>query len=541
MKKISTIEAKTKDELNGRVEHAKKRVAAYCRVSSDTSKQMASFDTQVQYYTNYIQSRKDWEFAGIYSDGGISGTEAQNRREFNRLLRDCRIGKIDIILTKSISRFARNAADCIEAVRLLKLYNVSVIFERENINTQSAESELFLAVLSSLAQEESFNISQNIKWSIQKRFKKGKLLINTRRFLGYDSDGVGGLIVNEQEAAIVKRIFNDYISGSSINDIKASLEADRVKTVTELSKWPEATIRGILTNEKYKGAAILQKTYTPDFLSHKKKVNRGELPQYYIENSHPAIVSKKVFDKVQALMAERAGMFGNNAGDRNKYSKQYTFSGKLICGKCGQKLKRRIWNSKEKSKQVVWQCTTYIKQGKEACDMKALDDITLKAVFVRAFNRFFTDGEALMKTFLANVSKVLGSENKESQELKEQRDKTSNELKLLIRQHIKGELKQEDFLKKQTCLQDELQKIRGQMDRCCEVETKKEETLKRTSEIQAVLKGREGIIEEFDEEIFAALVEKVLLISPTQLHFELKNGIVLKESFIKKKGIHGLQ
>lgn len=324
-------------------------------------------------------------------------------------------------------------------------------------------------------------------------------------------------------------------------DIKASLEADRVKTVTGLFKWPEATIRGILTNEKYKGEAVLQKTYTPDFLTHRKKVNRGELPKYYIENSHPAIISKKIFDKVQSLMAERAGMFGNNAGERDKYSKQYVFSGKLICRKCGQKLKRRIWNSKEKSKQVVWQCTTYIKQGKLACDMKALDDITLKAVFVRVFNCFFTDGEALMKTFLSNVSRALGSENKESQELKEQMEKTSSELKLLIRQHIKGELRQEDFIKRQSGLQEELQRLRGQMGMCSEVETKKEEALKRTDEIKAVLEERDGVIEEFDEEIFAALVEKVLVISPTQLHFELKNGMVLKESFTKKKGIHGLQ
>lgn len=350
MKKVTTIAAKKREEIKGRSLKPRLRVCAYCRVSSNSNEQMESFETQVAYYTEYINQRPEWEFAGVYADSGITGTGREKRTEFNRMLKDSQNGKIDLIVTKSISRFARNTADCLDAVRFLKSLGVAVYFERENINTMSAESELILSVLSSIAQEESRSISENIRWSLKKRFRQGKVTVTTKRFLGYDTSKNGELVVNPVEAEIVKRIFKEYIAGKSIRDIKRGLEGDGIKTVTGLGKWPEGTIRGVLTNEKYYGDAVLQKTYTVDYLSHKKKRNRGEVPLYHVKGNHVPIVSKEEFDLVQKLMAERAAKYGNLPENREKYARRYVFSGKIIYGNCGATFRRRTWNSKTKHK-----------------------------------------------------------------------------------------------------------------------------------------------------------------------------------------------
>lgn len=542
MKRVSTISPKVKAVQN-EPPKARLKVCGYCRVSSSSVEQMASYEAQVAYYTGYIQQNAEWEFAGIYADEGITGTRKESRVEFNRMLTDAKAGRINLIITKSISRFARNTADCLEIVRYLKDLGVAVFFERENINTLSAESELLLTVLASIAQEESRSTSENIKWAYQKKFQKGKAVINTGRFLGYDMDETGQLQVNPAEARIVKLIFREYIAGKGTQAIADLLETMNIRTVTGSSRWYESAIRNILTNEKYCGDLVQQKTYTESYLTHRKKKNKGELPMYQVRGNHEAIILREEFDLVQRLMAERAVKYGNLPGNRDKYARLYSFSGKVVCGHCGATFKRRTWNGKEQSKQIVWQCGTYIKEGKSACSMKALDDITLKAVFVRAFNKFYKNKDTLLKRFLDNVEKVLKINNTNGQysNLEFEEGKLIGQMKELIRKQIKGIAEPVIFQAEYERLKERLAEIRSQKDSLGGNESNLAEVKARTQEIAAVLEGRINVMGDFDEDICSALVERVKVLSPTHLVFELKNGLSIEQKFIKRKGINGLQ
>ena len=286
-KSITVIPAKTNQtNLAENLELQKKRVAAYCRVSTDQEEQLSSYEAQVNYYTNYIEKNPDYELAGIYADEGITGTTTKKREQFNRMIKDCNAGKIDMIITKSISRFARNTLDCLNFVRQLKDLGVGVMFEKENIFTLDGKGEVLLSILSSLAQDESRSISENSTWGIRRRFEQGKLHINHTKFLGYDKDKNGNLVVNEKQAKIVRRIYKEFLDGKGANRIARDLELSGVPNWNGKAKWYEGSIRKMLTNEKYKGDALLQKTYTVDFLSKKRADNNGEVPQYYVEDSH---------------------------------------------------------------------------------------------------------------------------------------------------------------------------------------------------------------------------------------------------------------
>lgn len=543
MKKVLTILPKTKATMSEAPLAAKLKVCAYCRVSSASSEQMDSYENQVAYYTGYIQQKTEWEFAGVYADGGITGTKKEGRTEFNRMIRDAQAGRMDLIITKSISRFVRNTADCLETVRCLKELGVAVFFERENINTLSAESELLLTVLASIAQEESRSTSENIKWAYQKKFEKGKVVVISSRFLGYDLNVNGQLKVNPAEAQIVKLIFCEYIAGKGTEAIADLLTAMNIRTVTGSSKWQASVVRGILTNEKYCGDLVQQVTFTENYLTHRKKKNRGELPMYRVQNNHEAIIARADFALVQLLMAERAAKYGNLPGDRGKYLNRYSFSGKLVCGHCGANFIRRTWNSKGPTKQIVWQCGTYIKEGKAACSMKAVDDITLKAVFVRAFNKLYKNKGTMLKRFLDNVEKGLRAENISGQDRKLELaiDRVGEQMKALIRRQIKDSSASMDFQVEYANLQEQLEELRNQKNDKGGDGNKLAEVKARTQEITAVLEGQVYIMEEFDEEICSALVERVKVLTPTHLFFELKNGLAIEQKFVKERGIHGLQ
>jgi len=353
-------------------ENKKKRVCAYARVSTGSDAQGESLENQIQYYENLISNNPDYEYAGVFADRGITGT-TDNRPEFQRMLNLAREGKIDLIITKSISRFARNTAIMLQVVRELKDIGVEIIFEKENIKTLSGDGELMLTVLSSFAQEESKNISDNLKWRVKKKFERGELIINTTRFLGYDKDEYGDLVINPKEAEIVKRIFEDYLKGKGTFTIAKELNENKVPTVAG-GRWQESTILNILKNEKYKGDAILQKYYTPDHLRKVSVRNEGVIDSYYIEDNHSPIVSREMWEQVQIEIAKRAKAKGNKAGDTKKYTNRYPLTGMLFCSKCGSTLRRRTWNSKHSCKKIVWQCSNYIKNGKDACSGTSIDD-----------------------------------------------------------------------------------------------------------------------------------------------------------------------
>jgi len=354
------------------VQKLKKKVCAYARVSTDTEKQGESLENQIQYYENMISSNPEYEFIGVFADRGVTGT-TENRPEFQKMLQLAREGGVDLIITKSISRFARNTAIMLEIVRELRDLGIEVRFEKENINTLSGDGELMLTVLSSFAQEESKNVSDNLKWRVRKKFEKGELIINTTRFLGYDKDEYGDLVINRQEAEVVRRIFREYLSGKGSFTIAKGLNEDGVPTIGN-GKWHDTTILGILKNEKYKGDAILQKYYTPDHLKKHSVRNDGIIDSYYIEDNHSAIVPREMWEQVQEEIEKRAKAKGNITGETDKYTKRYQLTGMLYCSKCGATLRRRTWNSKHSCRKIVWQCSNYIKNGKDACQGTKIDD-----------------------------------------------------------------------------------------------------------------------------------------------------------------------
>ena len=343
----------------GSAQSKKKRVCAYIRVSSDKEAQLDSLENQEAYFIRKYAQETGCEFVGIYSDVGISGT-SENRPAFQEMLNACMCGEIDLIHTKSISRFARNTVTVLEVSRQLKSLGIGIYFEEQDINTMSAEGELMLTVLASFAQEESYNISENQKWAIQKKFARGDVMINTNRFLGYDKDKDGNLIINEKEAEIVRMIFRMYLGGDGTFRIAKKLNELGIPTVTG-QQWHETTIRGMLKNEKYKGDCLLQKYYVPK-VGGATVANDGKVQSYYITGNHEAIIPKEEWDAVQRLRKERAEERNIDTKNTQKFKNRYPLSGKLICPYCGKHL-RRLYAYKK----YVWACSTYIDKGKKVC------------------------------------------------------------------------------------------------------------------------------------------------------------------------------
>lgn len=540
-KKVLTIEKELSNDKLDKNQNQKPRVCAYCRVSSSKEEQLHSFDAQVSHYTNYIKNNPEWEFAGIYADEGISGKSKENRTELMRMMKDCRAKKIDMIITKSISRFARNTADCIEMVRKLKELGITVYFEKENINTMRAESELILSVLSSIAQEELSSLSQNIRWSNQKRFQKGIVQVNTKRFLGYDTDENGKLVINEDEAVIVRRIYNSYILGKGVGVVARELEEDGIKTVTGKTRWSGSTIKSIISNEKYCGDAILQKTYTADTVTFKRKKNKGQLPKYYIKDNHPAIIDRKQFELVQKIRADRAGEHGNNPGDREKYKKRYSFTYKIICGKCGNTFKRQIQNAGKACETAVWGCGTYIDRGKEECSMKPIHEETIKTVFIRMFNKLYTNKDIILKPFAENVKRIVDArlEDEGIKKLDSEIEVLLNQQRMILRLKEKGYADDEIYYEEKEKLLRSIEKLRAERNEMSWELTGQDDWINRTNKVYDFIKSIDNILEEFDDEIFNAIVERIIVKSKNHITFELKNNLILDEYFEKQRGRNG--
>ncbi len=348
----------------------RKRVAAYARVSTGKDAMLHSLSAQISYYNNYIGNRGDWELAGIYADEGITGTK-ESRPEFQRMLSDCREGKVDMIITKSVTRLARNTVTVLKTARELKELGVDIYFEKENIHTMSADGELMLALLASFAQEESWSASENMKWRIRKKFEQGYLA--NACMLGYRlKDGV--LQVVPEEASVVRQIFSDFLSGMGRNAIVKKLI--RMNTPTRTGRpWNENTIYGVLRNEAYTGNLLLQKTYRSDHITKKRVKNRGELPMYYVENSHEAIIDMNTFERVQQEIKRRAKKFHKTV----KPTELYVFTGIIRCGCCGGRFSRKIANAGFKWQKSVWRCHVFDSRGKNNCRSRQIPEKILIA------------------------------------------------------------------------------------------------------------------------------------------------------------------
>lgn len=407
-KNITVIPARKRVGSTAAKEKVKKlRVAAYCRVSTETEEQNSSYEVQVAHYTEFIKKNAEWEFAGIFADDGISGTNTKKREEFNRMIDECMEGNIDLVITKSISRFARNTLDCLKYIRQLKDKNISVFFEKENINTMDAKGEVLLTIMASLAQQESQSLSQNVKLGLQYRYQQGKVQVNHNRFMGYTKDEEGNLIIVPEEAEIIKRIYREYLEGKSLAGIGRDLEKDGILTAAGKPRWRPETIKKILLNEKYIGDALLQKTFTVDFLTKKRVKNEGHVPQYYVENSHEAIIPRELFLQAQEELHRRNNIY--TGADKNKriYSSKYALSTITFCGDCGDIYRRVYWNIRGR-KEFVWRCVTRIEQGPETCKNRTVKEGDLYDAVMTAINRLLAGGDNMIRTLEENIHAVIG-------------------------------------------------------------------------------------------------------------------------------------
>ena len=390
-------------------------VAAYARVSTEKEEQEDSFERQVEHYTALINGKSDWQLVEVYADPGISGTRAEKRPNFMRMIADCRAGKIQKVMVKSISRFARNTVDALNYIRELKDLGISVFFESENIDTLTPGGEVLLTILAAMAEQESRTMSTNIKWSYQKKWQNGEVTLNTGLMLGYiksgkDEEGRDTYAINEAEAAIVRRIYREFLDGAAINRIAKGLEMDGIPTKLGRKKWNYSVIVSILTNEKYTGNAILGKTYKPDVLSKHRIKNTGKVPMYYAEGTHPAIIEQDIFEMAQTEMRRRKEADERTVGS-SRYSSKYAFSGLLVCGICGHKLRRHVRTVGSGKRVAAWGCTNRISNGRAVCDSHHVNDDVLQRTYIAAIRDMVEDADEIIEAVRDSARLVLQPEN----------------------------------------------------------------------------------------------------------------------------------
>ncbi|MCX7903057.1 MAG: recombinase family protein [Caloramator sp.] len=497
----------------------KKRVAAYARVSTDNEEQLQSFEAQMDYYTNHIKSNPDWIFVNVYTDEGISATSTKKRDGFNRMIEDALNGKIDLIITKSVSRFARNTVDTLTTVRKLKEKGVEVYFEKENIYTLDSKGELLITIMSSLAQEESRSISENVTWGQRKRFADGKLSLPYKNFLGYTKGEDGYPKIVEEEAKIVRLIYKLFLEGKTPLSIAEYLTENNILTPAGKKVWHQSTVLSILQNEKYKGDAILQKTFTVDFLTKKIKRNEGEVPQYYVENSHPAIIAPEVFDLVQMELKNRKEVKGYKTGGS-------CFSGKIVCGDCGSFYGRKVWHSNSKYRRVIWQCNSKFKND-EKCTTPHLYEDKIKKAFVEVFNSLIENKEEILKGYedilkaLTDTTKL----DKESVKLQNELEIVTEMIRKCVEENAHRALNQVEYNEKYRALVVRYENIKREIER---IEEKRlQQSAKKESILEFIkeLKQREDLITEFDEEVWIGTIDKVVVNREGKISFVFKDGM----------------
>ena len=394
----------------------RQRVAAYCRVSTDSEEQINSYTAQKAYYSQKIEETPDWEMAGLFADEGITGTSMKKRKEFNRMITACKRGRIDLILTKSLSRFARNTVDCLEIVRMLKARGIGVIFEKENINTLTMSSEFLITLFSGFAQAESESLSTNVGLGIRMAMKDGKVNFHYNTMLGYRKGEDGKPEIVPEEAKVIRRIYQRYLDGCSEGQIAKELDRDGIPTAKGVTAWLHQVVHSILCNEKYIGDALLQKTYITDCITKQVKKNNGELPQYYIENSHPAIIPRDIYQRVREEMTRRASkrkvMQKSGKTEQGKYSAKYALSEKLVCGECGTPYKRCTW-ARNGQKRIVWRCISRLEFGKKYCrESPTMPEEKLHHAILAVLNRAVKRNDEFHEDVLDFVrSAKCGSEN----------------------------------------------------------------------------------------------------------------------------------
>ena len=504
------------------------RMAAYCRVSTDSEEQESSYEAQIGYYTDKINSNSDWKLVKIFADEGITGTSAKKRPEFMKMIKMCEQGKIDLILTKSISRFARNTVEGISYVRQLKEKGIGVIFEKECINTKTMTSEMILTFLMSFSQAESESISKNVSWGIKQNFKNGKVPFQYSRMLGYEKGADGKPQIVPEQAEIVKRVYSDYLSGHSLQQIKRNLESENILSATGKKEWSLGVLKYLLENEKYVGDAILQKTYTTDFLTKKVKQNNGDIPKYYVENNHVPIIDRDIFNRVQEETARRMGKrkvaHKNVITENGKYSGKYALSELLVCGNCGTQYRRVTW-SKRGQKKIVWRCISRLEYGTKYCiESPTIEESLLHTAILSAINSM-----AENKTVILNILKesLLIAINADSDIV--DTVKLTNKIaelndELIALASAVGENKFDELKDKFESISNEIKAHQATIQEQEKIQTKNDNSNSRITEILKILENEDFEVTEYTDSMIRSLIEQVKVLSAKEILVIFKCG-----------------
>lgn len=523
-----------KPEFSGenRIDIRPKRVAAYCRVSTDKEQQEHSFETQKEMYTDMIMMKPNWQMAGIYADEGITGTIAKKRPDFMRMIEDCRKGKIDLIITKSVSRFSRNNLDCLLYVRELKEMGIPIIFEKEGINTLQVSSELLITLFSGLSQAESESISMNVKIGKRQSLKNGNVPFSYKSFLGYRKGADGKPEIDEEQAVVIRRIFSEYLAGKSLLDIAKGLTADKIPTARGKTNWSSARVQSILTNEKYKGDALLQKTYIVDCISKKSKKNNGELPMYYVENNHPAIIERAVFDRVQEEISRRNSkkkvkQVGTKT-ELGKYSSKYALSEILYCGNCGTPYRRCTW-SKNGKKKIVWRCISRLDYGKKYCkDSPSIEESLLHNAITEAITKKAQMENADVDRIRRHIELYKNNQDTSGILAKQERLKTIQEHINQLTDMDSEAVQNGDFDTQFESLYAEMYAIKDELDEIEKSKSKVETETDFIEEMTMVMQGLKNHPVEYNDLVVRQLIECIKVMSKDTLHIYFKDGIKLE-------------
>jgi len=523
MPKVTVIPA-TKDFYTGldRNEYRRRRVAGYARVSTNDEEQQTSYAAQVDYYTKYIKSRPDWEFVKVYTDEGITATNTKKRDGFNEMVENALAGNIDLIVTKAVSRFARNTVDSLTTIRKLKDKGVEVYFEKENIYTFDSKGELILTIMSSLAQEESRSISENVTWGKRKYFADGKISMPYKHFLGYKKGEDDLPEIIPEEAEIVRMIYRLFMEGKSTVKIAQVLTEMGIETPAKTHKpWQVSTVESILTNEKYKGSAILQKKYTVNYLEKKMAVNNGRVPKYFIEDSHPAIIPPGEFALVQEEMKRRKGL-------AQRYSCATIFASKLICGECQSYFGPKVWHSNSKYRRVIYRCNKKY-EGEHSCESTHITEEELKQAFVTAMNILIADKNALLEDCRL-VQETLADMIELDLEIAKQTDEVEyakEVLKNCIEDNTKEVQDQAAYWKKYDSLNERYEGERVKLSTLLAEKDERRHKAEIIGGFMFELHEQDGFIEEFDERLWGFMVDNVVVAKDKKLTFNFRNGTAI--------------
>mgnify|MGYP000372152793 FL=1 len=507
-------------------------VCAYIRVSTEEEEQLKSFESQFQYYSEYVAKHPEWRLYKVYADKGITGTQVKNREEFKKMIRDCESKKIDLILTKSIARFARNVVDSLRYIRKLKKLGIGVFFEEQNINTLKIDSEMLIGFHSVLAQAESENISANVRWGIRQRMRSGTYSFRYN-LLGYKKGEDGKPKIVKEEAEIIKDIYNKFLDGLSLREIKKYLEENNILTYSGKKCWDKSTIRGILTNEKYAGDMLLQKTYIENCLSKKIKTNRGELDKYLITNNHPAIIDKKTFQLTQIEISKRITKVKtaqSTTKNNSRYSGKYALNDILYCGKCGCFYRRKTWVING-NKKIVWRCSNRIENGKKYCrNSITIEEEKLKKIIVQALNKIIEDKEEIINLLKTNILCAITNDDValniysidlQINELSEIREKT-----IEMRMNTEGDKKR--YNDQIINLTNQIEALRDYLKLEKEKLQNNEKYATEIQKIDEIFLAREVEIEKYNELLIRRLISSIK-VEDEKLVIILKGGLKIEE------------